>query len=265
MKIIGNGFLSIQGQVEAKRLSTILTPLLDIVEEAINLCHSGLSSVLIFSQVTEVEKQRAISCVMLARLLEISESMVMLSKAGFSVEVMASMRNFLDAYFIFGNVCKNPSFIPQYFNTDLKAREKLIKVADKHKEALFEQIKNYASDEVRDELKAKIDSVNASEFNSYEYAKNVGCVAIYDSIYRISSAATHSTPRSLAAYVKENENGEIVELYRGPQLDDIPASLYNVGTFLLTVRSAFDELFDIESTGEIMRLRSKFDSAIIIE
>lgn len=264
MKILGSGFLSGAGQAEAQRLSMILKPLVDHVESAINLCHSGLSSVPRFGQVTGIEKQKAISCVMLARMLEISESMVVLSKGGFSVEVMASLRNFLEAYFIFGNVCKDPSFVPQYLNTDLKVREKLMNVADKHKEAPFEQLKNYATNDVRDELKAQITSVGASESNSYEYANNVRCAAIYDSIYRIASAATHSTPRSLAAYVTANEDGEIIELYRRPQLNDIPASLYIMGDLLLNVRSAFDELFDIDASDEITQLQNALDATEII-
>ncbi|MDP2784614.1 MAG: DUF5677 domain-containing protein [Sulfurimicrobium sp.] len=263
MKVRGNGFVSVEGRLEAQRLWSKLQQPVELVERTINLCHRGLESQAMVGQATDVEKQKVIACVVLARMLEISESIIVLAKGGFSVDVTASLRNFLEAYFIFGNVCKDPAFVPHYFNTDLKTREKLLNVSDMHKATPFELIKKYATDDVRAEIKEQISSVDASEFNSYEYANNVGCAAIYDSIYRITSAATHSTPRSLAAYVVESSEGYVMELLRGPQLGDIPQRLHDLGSFLLTVRAAFDDLFGIDVSDEIKQLREAFETMTI--
>lgn len=263
MKIRGNGFLTAEGRAEAQRLWVQLQRSVELVEKTISLCQRGLEFHGIVGQASDVEKQKVIACVVLARMLEIGESIIVLAKGGFSVDVTASLRNFLDAYFIFGNVCKDPAFVPQYFNTDLKAREKLLNAADKHKATPFELVKKYATDDVRAEIKEQISSVGASKFDSYEYANNVGCSAIYDSIYRIASAATHSTPRSLAAYVVESSEGYIMELLRGPQLGDIPQRLHDLGSLLLTVRAAFDDLFGIDASDEIKQLREAFETMTI--
>jgi len=265
MKINGNGFLSTEGQAEAQKLLERLRPYVNLVERAISLCHGGLECAEITDQVSDIKKQKLIACIVLARLLEISESMVMLAKGGFSVDVTASFRNFLEAYFIFGNVCKSPDFVPKFFNTDLKAREKLINVANKHKTELFELVNEYATDEVRVGLKEHIASSCASESNCWEYAANIECTEIYDSMYRIASAATHSTPRSLAAYVTEDGDGQIVELHRHPQLDSIPERMIDLGGFLLNVRIAFNELFGTNSSEEITELREAFSTVIIAE
>jgi len=255
MKIIGTGFLTPEGRADANRFALELTPITDLVEKAINLCHKGLESVVVTEQQTDEERQRLISCVVLARLLEIGESMVVLAKGCFPVEVSVALRVFLDAYFIFGNVCKAPGFIPQYFGTDLRAREKLINAASKHKAALFEPINQYATAEVRKELGEDIASKNAEAFSSYGYAANVGCTELYDGMYRITSLAVHSMPRSLAGYVTEDANGSVTALIRGPQLGDIRERLLDLGCFLLNVRSAFDELFGLDSTAAILELR----------
>lgn len=263
MKIVGTGFLSPEGLHEAQQLRERIAPLLDLVARVIDLCHQGLVSVDVAGQSTDEEKQKVIACVMLSRLLEISEATLLLARGGFSVEVTSTLRTFLDAYFIFGNVCRDPKFVPQYFNTDLKTREKLMNVALKHDAAPFQLSKAYASQAVRDELKAHIAAAGATEFNSYEYASNVGCVAIYDSLFRIASAATHSTPRSLSDYITENSDGEIVELRRRPQLSDIPTRLFDLGHFLLNVRSTFDELFGVDDDAEILALRSEIDTIVV--
>lgn len=260
MKIIGNGFLSINGQAEAKQLVVGLQPQIDLVTKAVSLCQNGLESATINGQSTSVEKQKVIACVILARLLEISESMILLARNGFSVEVTASLRNFLEAYFIFGNVSKNPSFVPQYINSDLKAREKLINAVVKHKTVWFEPVNQYATAEVRTELKEQIKSVGAVESKCYEYAKAIGCVEIYDSIYRITSAATHSTPRSLELYVTEDNEGEVVAIHRHPQSGNIAESLLTLGELLLNVRKGFDELFKIDASNEIKALQEEFNA-----
>ena len=139
----------------------------------------------------------------MARLLEITEASVFLARGGFSVQVTSATREFLEAYFLLGNVCKDPAFVPQYFNTDLKARQKLINQATKHKGAPFALANQYATDEVKAHLKAQIDEVGAMELDVYNNAKNVEADGIYDSLYRITSAATHSTPRALDGYVTE--------------------------------------------------------------
>lgn len=265
LKFVGTGFLSPEGLNEAQQLREQIAPLLDLVTRVIALCHRGLISVEIGGQSTDKEKQKVIACVMLARLLEISEATLLLARGGFSVEVTSGLRTFLDAYFIFGNVCQDPQFVPQYFNTDLTMREKLINVALKHNAAPFQLCKAYASQAVRDDLKAHIAAASATEFNSYEYARNVGCTAIYDSLFRLASAATHSTPRSLSDYITENEHGEIVELHRHPQLSDIPARLFDLGHFLLNVCSAFDELFDVEHAVEIQALRGEIETVVVPE
>ncbi|MCY1166609.1 hypothetical protein D9M73_65550 [compost metagenome] len=128
MKVMGTGFLSPEGLLDAQQIQTRLLPLLDTAKEAVALCRDALRAAKVAGQESDVEKQQVIACVLLARILEISESMILLASAGFSVETMAALRNFLDAYFIFGNICKDPSAVPKYFATDLIHRQKLINV-----------------------------------------------------------------------------------------------------------------------------------------
>jgi hypothetical protein len=260
MDLIGNGFLTPEGSAEAQCLGLPTSAQLAVAERAVALCQTALESVELSGQATECEKQKLIACVVLARILEASEAMVLLAQRGFSVEVTAVFRNFLDAYFVFGNLCKDRAFVARYFNSDLKTRQKLVNAAAKHRAEPFTLVNSYASSEVRKELAEKMSEMNATEFNSYQHAHDIGCADVYDSMYRISSAATHSTVRSLVDYVREDEMGNIVQIRRLPQVADIPERLLDLTAFLLNVRAAFDDLFGLEQHSEARAIRDLLEA-----
>ncbi|MFN4351661.1 MAG: DUF5677 domain-containing protein [Hylemonella sp.] len=264
MKITGTGFLSAKGTVAAESVTAGIAPVLALAEKAAALCHRGMTEISVNSQETPEEKQRVIACVMLARLLEITEATITLARGGFSVQVVSATREFLEAYFLFGNVCKDPAFVPEYFNTDLMTRQKIINQASKHKVTPFDMTNQYATAEVKAELKAQINEVRASELDTYKYASNVGCAALYDSLYRIASAATHSSPRSLGGYISEVD-GIVVEVKRGPQLGEIAQRLLDQGSLLLNVRGAFEELFGLPTSPDSEILRKAFEDVDLSE
>lgn len=264
MRVDGTGFLSEEGIAQAQQVAERLAPILELVENVVCLCHQGMAEAAIRDQETPQEKQRIIACVVLARLLEITEGSIALARGGFSVQVVSATREFLEAYFLFGNVCKDPAFVPQYFNSDLKTRQTLINQAFKHQGVPFASTHQYATDEVKAELQAQIDSVGAAGLDAYRNAKNVGCTVLYDSLYRITSAATHSSPRALGNYVTEVD-GMVIAIARGPQLGDIAQRLLDQGALLLNVRSAFDELFVRLPTVELEPLRRAFEEIALPE
>lgn len=264
MKIIGTGFLPPEGPVVAEKVTAGIATVLALAEKAAALCHRGMAEISVNGQETPEEKQRVIACVMLARLLEITEATITLARGGFSVQVVSATREFLEAYFLFGNICKDPAFVPKYFNTDLMIRQKIINQASKHKVAPFDMTNQYATAEVKAELKSQISEVGASELDTYMNANNVGCAVLYDSLYRIASAATHSSPRSLGGYVSEVD-GIIVEVKRGPQLGEIPQRLLDQGSLLLNVRGAFEVLFGLPTSPDLEILRKEFEDVDLPE
>jgi hypothetical protein len=260
MKIVGDGFLSARGIAEARCINKEISAIIDLVQGAIKLCDNSLLQIDTNAQETDIEKQKIISSVMLARLLEISESIVLLANGGFNTEVTAGLRNFLEAYFIFGNLCSNAEFVTEYFKTDLKARQKIINVAAQSKNEIYEKVNLYATENVRSELKSEIEQLDATEANCYEYAKRIECTETYNVLYRIASAATHSTPRSLEAYVAEDEAGDVAEIRRIPQLGKIPDNLITVGLFLLNSCEGYNKLFGNDISVKTNQLRIAFEA-----
>ena len=264
MKIVGEGFNSPVGVILAKQNLDRLSPLLDFSQNVVMLCQASLEETHIGEQHSNSGKQQTIACVLMARDLETAEAIICLSRNGFGNEVNPLFRVFIEGYFIFGNVCKSAEFLPEYFATDLSTRLKIINAAIKRDHPIFHDIKEYVTEDMRDALKKEIEDAKASAIDAFKYADAIGCGHIYDSIYRITSAEVHTTPRALAAYVKENPDGTIAEIYRTPSLGHIPSRLYDLSHFLLTLYLGFNELFsnDVQSIAE--SYRHKLDKLVVI-
>jgi hypothetical protein len=262
MKISGTGFLSDEGKEEARRIQSELSSVLKIAYAAVTQCHKTLVSVqpLITSQITQKDDQKILASVLKVRLLEIAESVIYLAQGGFSVEIWAAYRNFLEAYFIFGNICSDASFAEKYSNSDLAVRQKLINVSIQSNSEVFESVRQYATDQIKKELKFEIESLAVKEKKTYEYAHNIGCETLYNSQYRIASAATHSTPRSLTDYIVKDKNKEIIELKRHPQDEGIEQRLLDLAWLLTTVNSAYSQLFSIPTNEEHKNLIDELNS-----
>lgn len=265
MKIIGDGFNTQQGIVLAKQNLVALNPLLNFTQDTIKLCQNSLEGVSFADQNTDSGKQQVISCVVLARLLETAEAIICLSRGGFGNEVNPLFRVFIEAYFIFGNVCRSAEFLPEYFDTDLANRQKMINAAVNRSSPIFHSLKEYATADIRNSLKQEVEEAKASAVDAFKYANAIECGDIYDSIYRLTSAEVHSTPRALAVYTKEAQDHTIIEIYRQPSMGHIPNRLHDLSHFLLTVYSGFNELFGINVQTIVEARRKVLGKLVVIE
>lgn len=251
MKINGEGFLSCTGQKYAQQLATRNAGVLHSLESTIIKFRQFASSLEIHKQDTETDRQKIIALVLAVRLLEITEAALLIVRNGMSNEANTMFRVFLDAYFIFANVCSDASFVANYFKSDEAARLKLLNSVEKHDSELFKKVNDYASATLKSELKRKVAEEQIQAFNSYAYANNVGCSEIYDSMYRHTSANLHTAPRSLEKYVEEDENGSIIEIKNYPVEGDIPKRGYDFSYFLIRSLSCLKEVFGCFNAKEI--------------
>lgn len=252
--IEGDGFFSELGQKAAHQIVSRHARSFCSLERTICELRSFISSQEMPEQKTEEDQQKIISLVLTTRILEISEAALLVMKNGMSNEANTLFRVFLDAYFVFGNICTDASFVANYFKSDESARLKLINAAKKHDSELFKSINGYASNTLKDDLQKKIAEEKIRAFNSYAYAENIGCSQIYDSMYRITSGNLHTTPRSLEKYVDVDEMGNILSIKDHPLEGDIPQRVYDVAYFLIKVLSGIKEVFGSLDKSEIQSM-----------
>jgi hypothetical protein len=263
--VSGSGYLSSEGKQKAEVLRTQTEPLIACLEGITATCHRALHLASLGDQSTGLGQQQVFATIVFARLLEVSEALVFLAKSGFGQEVNTLFRTFLETFFIFGNVAKDSAFIPKYLATDKYIRLKLMNIAEKRNEDLFGLMKSYASPEVKAALKQEIADSDAEDLKAYDIAANIGCDALYDSMYRICSAAAHSAPRSLIPYIAEGPGGEVIEIRLGPSLGDIPNRLYDVGWFLLQVLSSYGDVLQTDLSGDNQAFSEQLSALVKIE
>lgn len=218
--------------------------LVEALADTIFWAHQLLRSLPLVSQDTDVEKQKVIAAVLLARVLETVESAFLLASRGACVETTTMFRVFLDAYFVLANVCSDAGFLSTYFRSDEVERLKLMRAASKRESQMFREIKTYASCGLQNEVDAKIKAERIQAFNSFAYAESVGCGDIYDSMYRISSASVHSSPRALEKLVEIDDAGCITHILLQANGDAANRVLYDLHHFFCKALEGVCELFE---------------------
>ena len=240
----GDGFLSEKGREKSKKIKEQNDERLSYLKSILHDINNFLTNVDLVSQKGEENAQKLFSIILAARLTEITEACILVFENGMSNESNTLFRVFLDAYFVFGNICEDKTFVKNYMQSDHSARLKLLNSARKHDSQLFRSINTYGTDEVKAEIEQLISQEKIQSFNSYKYADSIGCSEIYDCFYRITSANVHTTPRVLDKYVEEDEDGNVIVVKNYPQEGDIAYRIYDIAWFLIQVYSGLSEVFD---------------------
>lgn len=254
MKIVGDGHLSTNGKALAKRLVEENRAGFDALSQSITEFRTFAASCEVEGQDSEEEKQKVIALILAARLLEVAEAAFIVMQHGMSTESNSLFRVFLDAYFVFGNVCSRQEFVAEYFKSDEADRLKLINASRKHSSGLFKPTNEGISEAHRLGLKDRVESEKIQAHNSYNYAVKIGCEEIYDSMYRIHSAETHTAPRALERYAVEDASGVVLSAKDAPSEDEIPQRLYDYSYFIIKALSGLMEVFGCLDKEEIDRL-----------
>lgn len=215
-----------------------------VFADTISWAHQLLRSLPLIPQGTDAEKQKVIAAVLLARVMEVVEAGFLLASRGACVEAGSLFRIFLDAYFVLANVCRDAGFLSTYFRSDEAERLKLMRAAAKRESDMFFGVREYASFELQSELEARIKAEKIQAFNSFSYAESVGCGDIYDSMYRISSAAVHCSPRALEKLVEVDNQGGITHILLQTHGDPANRVLYDLHHFFCRALQGICELFE---------------------
>lgn len=218
--------------------------LVKVFSDTISWAHELMRSLPLIPQDTDAEKQKVIAAVLLARVIEVVEAGFLLASRGACVETITMFRVFLDAYFVLANVCSETGFLSTYFRSDEAERLKIMRAASKRESDMFSAIRDYASLELQSELDARIKAEKIQTFNSFAYAENVGCGNIYDSMYRISSAAVHSSPRVLEKLIEVDNQGRITHILLQAHGDSTNRVLFDFHHFFCKALEGICDLFE---------------------
>lgn len=261
--IEGAGFINEEIEARLLSLPEVNRQLVEVVISTVCFANEKALNLPAFApHETPEEKQKVIALTLLVRLIEISESIIILSAYGVRQELKTLFRVFLDAYFLIANVCSDPEFVGLYFQTHEPERLKLLNAGARNNHAIFDELKQYATKNIRATLDQKIKEEKLQAFNSFSYADKVGCTHLYDSLYRLMSPSVHTGPRCLEDYVEADLHGNITKILHLGDLEVSHRVLYDTVWFLLRALCGICELFEHSDTGRISELEADLETAM---
>lgn len=189
--------------------------------------------------------QEVITACLFIRLLESYQAATLLIGRGFDSQVKAMIRMMLETLIVLKLCCVDKEFVNIYVKKDEKDRHKIMNVAHRYDDALFAELREYATDEVRTELKKKIEKEGISDFMWEDLAHKADMIRDYDTVYRLTSMHVHANPRNLEAYLDVGPNGEITSLNHTPHIEDTMIHLLTSCDFMARGLEFMLQLYDL--------------------
>ncbi len=189
--------------------------------------------------------QQVIVACLFIRILEGFQSAIILDCYGLAHDTKILIRAVLETLILLKNCCEDEEFVVQYIQTDEQDRLTWMNVAHKYSEDLFRLAREYATQERRSKLKEKIANEDIKNLGVEALAIKAGLQDWYNTIYRYTSQAVHSTPRSLEKYTVVGENDEICGFRHEPNHDDTKIHLFTLADLLLISLECTCSLFGV--------------------
>jgi len=198
-----NGYLNgrIQAWIESQRASHQ-----DVFGRARELnrdCHHFLDS----RSVDVGNIKQVATSVLFARLLELYQSVIIVSERGMAATTRILSRAFLEASFHFLAIQRDPTYLEDYLNQDLIQTKKLIKRIRRSTSAEFEmqKLRQGATDRVLEEVEKAIIERKAREIPIEDVAKRSGSHDSYVTAYAILSHAVHTGASDVDHHIRVND------------------------------------------------------------
>jgi hypothetical protein len=167
-------------------------------------------------QVHNQDAQEMILGCLLIRLLNNFQGIVILTNYGLVIEAKILLRSMLETLFILKICCEDKDFINKYIKSDQVYRYKLLNIPENNPDRIFDALREYATKDIKKQVKENIKVDNIKEFEIYELAEKAGLKSHYDSAYRLLCNTSHSGVRSLEEYLVLDEKREVQILNSGP-------------------------------------------------
>ncbi|MFA5780576.1 MAG: DUF5677 domain-containing protein [Elusimicrobiota bacterium] len=201
--------------------------------------------------------QEVIAASLFIRILNGFQGAVILLKYGLTIESVVIVRSTLETLFVLKRICDDREYVRDYVKSDEKKRLKLMNIAHRNPSALFESLRQYATEEIITELKSKITKENIDEIQLETLAVKAGMRDYYDGVYRILSGISHPTPRAIEKYAVVDENRDVKSFNCGPMEDNLSETLITVIGLLNLALESVLKLFKLNEEEKLTYFEEK--------
>lgn len=199
--------------------------------------------------------QQMIAACALIKLHNNFQSIYILCTYGLIIDAKIILRSMLEILFILKLSCKDSKFVKKYVKADQIYRQKLLNAAKNNPDGVFDEARQYATEEVLNKLKLDIETNKIQGLGIEQLAKDAGMKAHYDSAYRLLCNPAHSGARSLESYLMFDENKKVSGLNFGPTDSDIDLVMITAIDNLCIGLASILNFFKIDKTSDLEDFR----------
>lgn len=217
IEIDENGFLSgrIQSWIDSQRTSHR-----DIVERAQELnrdCYRFLDG-----RAVDLGNGRQVATsVLFARVVELYQSIIMVSERGMAATTRILLRAFLEACFHFFAIQRDSEYLNDYLNQILIQKRKLLKRIRRSESPQMEELRQAATDQLLSETEKAINAEEAREISIEEVAKRAGMIDTYFTAYAVLSRAVHAGVSDIENHIHINDETKGIKGFKyGPSEEE---------------------------------------------
>ena len=218
---------------------------LRIVRSCGGLLRLGELTTNLLVEVHDHVDQEVLAAATFLRILQGFQATVILAKFGLVLDSQVVLRGVLESLFILKLICEETAFVSEYVGSDSVQRLKWMNIAHQSKNPNFDSLRNYATPEVREKLRQEIAKHDWKELKVEEIARRAGLSHVYDTDYRILSAAVHTLPRVIESMTSFDDTGGVTGFNSGPSDEGLDYVLFTAQRTLFMALVAVAKLFGL--------------------
>jgi hypothetical protein len=212
-----DGFLSAEIAEYERDMETFYPKRLEIARNVNRLVHQVIYSARVYNQ----ELVDLLLAALLARQASTFQGFVILIRKGLLVQAQMLLRNIAETMFIIGAIRKDAAFAKQYVISDEVASKKSLEALIKYEETLGRAADETAKQRLKD-LTERIANEKLTKLPSAEQiAQKAGLSSYYDTLYRFTSMAVHTSVRGLDKVLEADDDGNVHSLNYGPEVNEL--------------------------------------------
>ena len=179
------------------------------------------------------EPGQIVPVALLIRMVELTESMLVVGERGFVAPTRILLRSLLETLFVIGAVCKDEGILEQWALNS--SREKLRRLRKLTRSVTFGSHPDVVALEadLRDDLERAVESLQKTELSAEFLAMKSGLHNLYLTAYAQYCADVHSSGMSLGRQLRVDSKGRLTEIVAGPASEDIPYLMSLAGLMLI--------------------------------
>jgi len=163
------------------------------------------------------DQKQIVTSVLFARIVELYQSIIVVSKRGMTAPTNILFRSLLEAYFHFAAIEKDPDYLNDYINLFHIQRKTLVNKIHNSSSPQLENLRQKIDDQLVVGIQRVIDEEGARRINVEEVARRAGLHDIYLTTYALLSRAVHTSASDLESHIQCNKATKEIEGFKyGP-------------------------------------------------